>query len=102
MTENQLEQEALGWLADVGWQHRHGPDMAPGRGSSRARDLLASSAGRRLRQAVAALNPEVPAGARDDAIRQVLNLGTPVLAANRQFHRLRVTGGPVQYPSMAD
>ena len=23
MTEDQLEQEALGWLADVGYQHRY-------------------------------------------------------------------------------
>ena len=29
MTEDQLEQEVLGWLADVGWQHRYGPDLAP-------------------------------------------------------------------------
>jgi type I restriction enzyme R subunit len=29
MTEDQLEQEALGWLADVGYQHRNGPELAP-------------------------------------------------------------------------
>jgi type I restriction enzyme R subunit len=29
VTEDQLEQEALGWLADVGWQHRYGPELAP-------------------------------------------------------------------------
>ena len=29
MTEDQLEQEALGWLADVGYQHRYGPELAP-------------------------------------------------------------------------
>ena len=29
MTEDQLEQEARGWLADVGYQHRFGPDLAP-------------------------------------------------------------------------
>jgi len=28
MTEDQLEQETLGWLPDVGWQHRFGPDDA--------------------------------------------------------------------------
>ena len=52
----------------------------------------------RLRQAIAALNPDVPQAARDDALKQVVDLGTPVLlAANRQFHRLLVTGVPVQY-----
>jgi type I restriction enzyme R subunit len=40
----------------------------------------------------------VPQAARDDAVKQVVDLGTPVLlAANRQFHRLLVTGVPVQY-----
>ena len=29
MTEDQLEQEALGWLADVGYTQRHGPSLAP-------------------------------------------------------------------------
>ena len=28
MTEDQLEQEALTWLHDVGYTHRHGPDIA--------------------------------------------------------------------------
>ena len=97
MTEDQLEQETLAWLADVGWQHRHGPDLAPdGPAPERDNHRQVVLTGR-LRQAVAALNPTVPPAARDDAIQQVLDLGTPVLlAANRQFHRLLVTGVPVQ------
>jgi type I restriction enzyme R subunit len=44
----------------------------------------------------------VPAAARDDALKQVLDLGTPaLLAANRQFHRLLVGGVPVQYQRTA-
>lgn len=99
MTEDQLEQEALGWLIDVGWQHRHGPTMAPdGAAPERSTYRQVVLAGR-LRQAVATLNPGVPPTAREDAVRQILDLGTPVmLAANRQFHRLLVTGVPVQYP----
>ena len=98
MTEDHLEQEVLGWLADVGWQRRFGPDMAPDgvqpeRETYRQIVLIG-----RLRQTIAALNPLVPAATRDDAVRHVLDLGTPVLlAANRQFHRLLVTGVPVQY-----
>lgn len=52
----------------------------------------------RLHRAVETLNLGVPLAARDDAIKQVLNLGTPVLlAANRHFHRLLVNGVPVEY-----
>ena len=29
MTENQLEQETLAWLTEVGYTRCHGPDMAP-------------------------------------------------------------------------
>lgn len=99
MTEDQLEQEALGWLADVGYGHVYGPDIAPDGGSperaSYRRVLLID----RLRQAVARLNPTIPQAAREDAIKQVIDLGTPVLlAANRHFHRLLVAGVPVQYP----
>jgi type I restriction enzyme R subunit len=98
MTEDQLEQEALGWLADVGYSRQYGPDIAPDgtapeRHSYRQVVLL-----QRLSRAIRNLNPQVPQAARDDALKQVQDLGTPVLlSANRQFHRLLVTGVPVQY-----
>jgi len=98
MTEDQLEQETLGWLADVGYAQCYGPDIAPdGLAPERAsyRQVLLIE---RLRQAVARLNPAVPQAAREDAVQQVIDLGTPVLlAANRHFHRLLVAGVPVQY-----
>jgi len=98
MTEDQLEQEALGWLADVGYQHRYGPELAPDGSTPERSDYHQVLLIERLRQAVVALNPNVPQAARDDAVKQVVDLGTPVLlAANRQFHRLLVTGVPVQY-----
>ena len=28
-TENDLEQLALTWFQDSGWEYRHGPDIAP-------------------------------------------------------------------------
>ncbi|WP_374981627.1 type I restriction endonuclease subunit R [Pseudomonas solani] len=98
MTEDQLEQEALGWLTELGYTHLYGPDIAhdgdtPERESYR--DVLLTM---RLRTAIARLNPQVPLTAREDALRQVLELGVPVqLSANRLFHRLLVSGVPVQY-----
>lgn len=93
MNQDQLEQEALGWLADVGYQHRYGPDLAPDGSNPERSDYRQMLLVDRLRQAVAALNPSVPAAAREDAVKQVLDLGTPVLlAANRHFHRLLVGG----------
>ncbi|WP_275546977.1 type I restriction endonuclease subunit R [Pseudomonas sp. Marseille-Q0931] len=98
MTEDQLEQETLGWLCEQGYTHLYGPDIAhdgdnPERESYR--DVILTM---RLRTAIARLNPQVPLAAREDALRQVLELGVPVqLSANRLFHRLLVSGVPVQY-----
>ncbi|MDD4978734.1 MAG: type I restriction endonuclease subunit R [Gallionella sp.] len=98
MTEDQLEQEALGWLAAVGYSHLYGPDIAVDGDSPERSDYRQVVLVERLRSAVARLNPAIPAAAREDAIGQVLDLGTPVLlSANRRFHQLLVTGVPVQY-----
>jgi type I restriction enzyme R subunit len=98
MTEDQIEQEALGWLADVGYAHLYGPDIAvdgPSPERSSYREVLLVG---RLRNAIDRLNPSIPASAREDALKQVRDLGTPaLLSANQQFHRLLVTGVPVQY-----
>ena len=98
MTEDQLEQEALSWLAEVGYTVAHGPDIAPGGlAPERAHYREVILAGR-LRAAIARLNPAVPAAVRDDALKQVLDLGAPaLLAANRSFPRLLVGGVPVEY-----
>ena len=98
MTEDQLEQETLAWLADVGYQHRHGPELAPEGSTPERSDYRQVLLTGRLRQAINLLNPSVTQAARDDALKQVLDLGTPsLLAANRQFHKLLLNGVPVQY-----
>jgi type I restriction enzyme R subunit len=98
MTEDQLEREALGWLQEVGYAHRFGPDIAPdGAAPERSNYTQVLLAGR-LREAITRLNPLVPVAAREDALHQVLNLDTPVLlAANRAFHHLLINGVPVDY-----
>ena len=89
MTEDQLEQETLGWLQDVGYTHLYGPDIAhdgPNPERSHYRQVILTF---RLREAIRKLNPTVPSAAREDALKQVLDLGHPaLLSANRQFHRL--------------
>ena len=98
MTEDQLEQETLAWLADVGYTHLYGPDIAhdgthPQR--SNYRQVILTF---KLREAIHKLNPAIPTTAREDALKQVLDLGVPaLLSANRHFHHLLVGGVPVQY-----
>ena len=77
MTEDQLEQETLAWLQDLGYAVRSGFDIAPdGPNPQRAnyREVLLLGC---LREAIARLNPGMPAAAREDAVQQVQNLGLP-------------------------
>lgn len=98
MTEDQLEQEALGWLADVGYSHVYGPEIAVDGNAPERSNYTQVVLVERLRNAIGRLNPLIPLVAREDALQQVLNLDTPVLlAANRQFHRLLVNGVQVEY-----
>jgi len=98
MTEDQLEQETLGWISEVGYSILNGPDIAydgPNPERSDYRQILLLT---RLKTAIDRLNPMVPASAREDALKQVQDLGIPVLlTANRHFHKLLINGVLVQY-----
>ena len=103
MTEDQLEQEALGWLADLGYAHLYGPDIAFDGPSPERKDYREVLLIQRLSNAIDRLNPAIPLSARQDALQQVISLGIPSqLSANRYFHQLLVTGVPVQYTKDGD
>ena len=98
MTEDQLEQEALGWLAETGYTLRSGPDIAHDGVDPQRSGYTQVILPTRLRAAIAKLNPSIPAAALEEALQQVEHLDTPVqLVANRAFHKLLVNGVPVQY-----
>jgi type I restriction enzyme R subunit len=103
MTEDQLEKEALEWLGELGYTHLYGPDIAHDGDNPERESYCDVLLTMRLRTAIARLNPQIPLTAREDALRQVLELGMPVqLSANRLFHRLLVGGVPVQYQKDGD
>ncbi|WP_017523025.1 type I restriction endonuclease subunit R [Pusillimonas noertemannii] len=98
MTEDQLEQEALNWLKDVGYIAHSGPDIAHDGPDPQRSGYTQVILPQRLHDAIGRLNPDMPITALEDAFKEVVNLDTPVqLAANRNFHRLLVNGVPVQY-----
>ena len=98
MTEDQLEQEALGWLASVGYTPLNARDLDhldPRLERASTREVLLAVS---LREAIARLNPHMPSSAHEDAYKQVVDMGQPaLLLGNRAFHRVLVAGVPVQY-----
>ena len=100
LTESDVEQAALEWLEGLGYAVLHGPDIAfdaPGaeRSDPNYRDVILEG---RLRQALARLNPGLPAEAVEDAYRKLTRLDAPSLVErNRAIHRMLVDGITVEY-----
>ena len=97
-TESEVEDAALEWLAGLGWSVAHGPDIAPGMPDAERADYGQVVLERRLREALARLNPDLPAEALDDAFRKLARPeGATLEARNRAFHRTVVDGATVEY-----
>ena len=98
LSESVVEDAALGWFEQLGYTVLHGPLIAPGEpGAERAtyQDVTLNA---RLRDAIAALNPQIPADAREEAFRKVLRPDSPTLVGNnRAFHRMLGDGVEVEY-----
>src|SRR5262249_54752348 len=62
-TESVVEQAALAWLESVGWRVAHGPEIAPDSFGAERDDYGEVILKRRLRDALARLNPAMSADA---------------------------------------
>ncbi len=97
-TEAEVETAALDWLVGLGWRVAYGPDIAPGAPGSERADYGQVVLERRLRDALAELNPSLPAEALDDAFRRLTRPeGSTLETRNRAFHRMLVDGVTVEY-----
>ena len=98
ITESEIETAALNWLAGMGYSVLHGPDIAPDTSDaerSRYEDVVLE---RRLRDAVARLNPNIPAVSQEEAVQKVHSPNSPSLFQNnRTFHLMLVDGIEVEY-----
>lgn len=99
-TESIVEEAALDWLARLGYDVLHGPDIADGaaakeRDASGYRDVILDA---RLRSALARLNPDLPVEALEDAHRKLARLDTPsLIERNHSVHRMLVDGINVEF-----
>ena len=98
INESIVEEAALEWLAGLGWQTAHGPDIAPDTPNAERSDYDQVVLERRLRDALAEMNPALTAVTLDDAFRKLTRPEGPTLEArNRAFHRMLVDGVTVEY-----
>ena len=98
INESVVEEAALEWLAGLGWQTAHGPDIAPDTVNAERNTYDEVVLERRLRDALGQLNPDLPETALEDAFRKLTRPEGPTLEArNRAFHRMLTNGVTVEY-----
>jgi type I restriction enzyme R subunit len=103
ITEDQLEQLAIQWFQDTGWNYVHGAVIAPEGAAAERDDFRAVVLKGRLAEAVRRLNPKLSESAVEEVqLRvampgQVSHVATkpedPLLVqSNRAFHRYLMDG----------
>ncbi|MFA1551955.1 type I restriction endonuclease subunit R [Actinomadura chokoriensis] len=90
-SEADLEYDVLEVLGELGWEPREGKQIAPGSGERESWAEVIIPA--RLREAVARINPGLPAQAVDDAVKLVLDFESQDLhSENFRIHQLLTKG----------
>ncbi len=98
VSESVVEEAALAWLESLGWIVQSGPGIAPDTLAAERTDYGHVVLELRLRDALARLNPTLPAEALQDAFRRITRPEGPILeASNRLMHRLLADGVTVEY-----
>jgi type I restriction enzyme R subunit len=98
MNESHIEAAAVAWLKEAGWEHRYGPDMAPGMMYAERGGFGEVALEQRLRDALARINPELPAASLEDAFRRIMHpAGADLIQRNRAVHDMMVHGVTVEY-----
>ncbi len=96
--ETTVELAALSWFGELGYELGNGELMAPDSPSSERASYSDVVLLGRLRDAIDRFNPAIPASAREEAIKRVLNPESPsAIVNNRAFHRSLRDGVEVEY-----
>ena len=91
--ESTVEQAAMEWLSDLGWETAYGPDIAPGTPAAERDNYTEVVLERRLRDAVERLNPYLEDEALETALRRITNPDGPTQEARNRFFHLDLING---------
>nr|MDP9479361.1 type I restriction endonuclease subunit R [Actinomycetota bacterium] len=98
VNESVVEEAALDWFAELGYETLHGPDIAPDGPDAERTSYADVVLMDRLRSALARLNSGVPAEILEEAALKVSRTESPSLVENnRRFHRMLTEGVDVEY-----
>ena len=98
VSEASVEHAALDWLHGLEWNVVQGPHIAPDQPGAERTDYGDVVLTARLRDALARLNPNLPAGALEDAYQKLTRPeGATLESRNRAFHRMLVDGVTVEH-----
>jgi len=98
ITESSVEQVALDILSELKYKVIYGPDIAPDGPHPERKSYADVILVDRLREAIDRFNPEIPAEAKDEAVKRVLRAESPDLVINNHyFHKMLVDGVDVEY-----
>lgn len=98
ITEQQLEDAAIGWFGELGWQYANGLDIAPDGGQPARSDYRQVVPREHLLPALTRINPQIPAAALEQAAHDLLTVSEPLLISrNRRAHRLLLAGASVEF-----
>ena len=96
ITENQIEEIALGYLQSLGYEYLNGVNISPD-GDHPERKYNEVVLTTRLRDAIDKLNPNISQDAKEDALKKVLRTESPnALINNENFHRYLTDGVDVE------
>jgi len=97
MSEDGVEALCLEWFEELGYEPLHGPDIGPD-GSARERGSYGETILQsRMLAALTVINPHLPAGAIEEAMRRIDDIVTPsLIEENRRLHKLICDGVDVE------
>ncbi|NLL18360.1 MAG: type I restriction endonuclease subunit R, partial [Clostridia bacterium] len=91
--ESHLEEAALEWFEELGYEVVFGPDIAPDGDYPEREDYGDVVLVERLREALTRINPKLPGDAIEDAVRQIMIPQSPSLIMNNKAFQKMLTDG---------
>ncbi|WP_019879755.1 type I restriction endonuclease subunit R [Succinispira mobilis] len=91
--ESQLEEAALEWFEELGYEVVFGPDIAPEGEYPEREDYSDVILAERLKDALGRINPKMPSSAIEDAFRQISIPQSPSLLMNNKAFQKMITDG---------